>query len=137
MDRPMTPRQAAIVAAARACIGATFRLHGRAIATGLDCVGVVALAYARDRVPGGYALRGGDPARVIAAIESAGFVRVDTCRPADLLLLAPGPYQHHLAVRTDHGFVHADAGLRRVVETPGSPRWPLIGAWRAADRSPV
>jgi murein DD-endopeptidase / murein LD-carboxypeptidase len=33
-------------------------------------------------------------------------------------------------VLTDGGFVHADAGLRRVVETPGRPDATLIGAWR-------
>lgn len=121
-----------IVAAARACVGARFRLHGRAIATGLDCVGVAALAYGQERVPAGYALRGVHVDGVMAAIEAAGFVRVQAPRPADLLLLAPGPYQHHLAVLTDRGIVHADAGLRRVVETPGALHWPLIGAWRAA-----
>lgn len=121
-----------IVAAARACVGARFRLHGRAIATGLDCVGVAALAYGQERVPAGYALRGVHVDGVMAAIEAAGFVRVQAPRPADLLLLAPGPYQHHLAVLTDCGIVHADAGLRRVVETPGALHWPLIGAWRAA-----
>ena len=28
------------------------------------------------------------------------------------------------------GFVHADAQLRRVVERPGEPPWPVIGIWR-------
>jgi lipoprotein Spr len=132
MQRQLTPDPAAIVAAARACVGARFRLHGRAIATGLDCVGVVACAYGRERVPAGYALRGGAVADVVAAIEAAGFVRTDEPRAADLLLLAPGPYQHHLAILTDRGFVHADAGLRRVVEVPGFPRWPLAGAFSAS-----
>ena len=130
MPRQMTPAQAAIVAAARGCVGARFQLHGRQVATGLDCVGVAALAYGRDHVPAGYALRGGDVMTIKAAIEVAGFVRTGVPCPADLLLLAPGPYQHHLAILTDRGFVHADAGLRRVVETPGMPTWPLVGAWR-------
>ena len=123
--------EADIVAAARACIGARFRLHGRALETGLDCVGVVALAYGRERVPAGYALRGGDVADVVAAIAAAGFDRVAVPQPGDLLLLAPGRYQHHLAILTDRGFIHADAGLRRVVEAPGAPRWPLVAAWRS------
>ena len=126
----MTPDQASIVAAARACVGARFRLHGRSIATGLDCVGVAALAYGRDHVPARYALRGGDVRDVIVAIEAAGFVRTEAPAPADLLLLAPGPYQHHLAILTDRGFVHGDAALRRVVETPGVPAWPLVAVWR-------
>ena len=64
-------------------------------------------------------------------------MRVDSPHAGDLLLLAPGPYQHHLAILTDRGFVHADAGLRRVVETPGWPAWPLVGAWRMASGSPA
>ena len=127
----MTAHQAAIIAAARGCVGARFRLHGRLVESGLDCVGVAAIAYGKDRVPAGYALRGGDARGVGAAIEAADFVRVAAPAPAGLLLLAPGPYQHHLAILTDRGFVHADAGLRRVVETPDFPRWPLVGAWRA------
>ncbi len=82
-------------------------------------------------LPAGYALRGGYASDVMAAIERAGFARTGDPRPADLLLLAPGPYQHHLAIRTDRGFVHADAGLRRVVEAPGAPGWPLVAAWRS------
>jgi murein DD-endopeptidase / murein LD-carboxypeptidase len=137
MPRQPTPGQAAIVAAARGCVGARFRLQGRSVATGLDCVGVVALAYGCASVPGGYALRGADLAGVIAAIEAAGFVRIDAPYPAALLLLAPGPYQHHLAILTDRGFVHADAGLRRVVEVPGLPRWPPVGIWRVERGSPA
>ncbi len=125
----MADRVVEIVAAARACVGARFRLHGRSVETGLDCVGVVALAYARERAPAGYALRGGDVGDVMAAIEAAGFARTDALHPGDLLLLAPGPYQHHLAIRTDRGFVHADAGLRRVVETPGEPPWPTVAVF--------
>ena len=34
-------------------------------------------------------------------------------------------------VSTDPGFVHAHAGLRRVVEMPGESPWPIIGWWRA------
>ena len=32
--------------------------------------------------------------------------------------------------RTDRGFVHAHAGIGRVVETPGEPEWPVIGTYR-------
>ncbi|MDH7639574.1 peptidoglycan endopeptidase [Sphingomonas oryzagri] len=129
----MAPDEATVIAAARACVGARFRLHGRFPANGLDCIGLAAVAYGRDRVPTGYALRGGDPARVAAGIEAAGFVPVEgAARPADLLLLLPGPHQLHLAILTDRGFIHADAGLRRVVEVPGPPPWPTLGRWRVA-----
>ncbi len=57
-------------------------------------------------------------------------VRVDEAEAGDVLLMAAGPGQVHLGIRTVGGFVHADAGLRRVVERPGMPPWPLIGVWR-------
>lgn len=115
-------------------MGTPFRLQGRTPGEGLDCVGVAAAAFAIAAVPCGYALRGGDPAAVAAAVERAGLVRAAGMRPGDLLLLRPGARQLHLAVLVPGGFVHADAGLGRVVETPGVPRWPLIGAWRMTGK---
>ncbi|WP_242098503.1 MULTISPECIES: peptidoglycan endopeptidase [unclassified Sphingomonas] len=122
----------AVAAAARALVGAPFRLHGRDAAGGLDCVGVVALALQggghRVVVPSGYALRGGDPASVIARIDAV-LARAAADAPGDIVLTTTGPGQLHLAVRVAGGFVHADAGLRRVVMRPGEPPWPLLAAW--------
>lgn len=122
-----------VAAAALAVTGTRFRLHGRRPSDGLDCVGLVAHALAqggwRGEVPTGYALRAGDAARVTALLDAA-LVRGDGCRPGDVLLVAPGPAQLHLAIRTTRGVVHADAGLARVVERPGALPWPMIGAWR-------
>ena len=122
-----------IVAAARACVGARFRLHGRDPALGLDCVGLVARASGLPP-PEGYALRGGNAEAIAAAVSGSGARPIEAADAGagDLLLLAAGPAQHHLAVLTDVGFVHAHAGLRRVVETSGRPAWPVIGAWRAS-----
>jgi len=129
----MAPHEAAVVTAARACLGTRFRLHGRSRESGLDCIGLAAIAYGKSGVPAGYALRGGDPERVAAAIEALGFVpATDPPRVADLLLLRAGPHQLHLAIFTDRGFIHADARLRRVAEVPGPPLWPVLGRWRAA-----
>lgn len=122
----------AVVDRARACIGARFRLHGRDVAHALDCVGVAAHAFGIDRAPAGYALRGGDPAHAIAAID-ARLCRTDDAAPGALLLLAVAPFQLHLAIVTPAGFVHADAALRRVVEVPGLPRWPVLAAWRSRE----
>jgi len=123
-----------VVAAARAAVGARFRLHGRDPTTGLDCVGLAAWALRAGgfagTVPSGYALRGGDPARAIAAIESAGLIRMTEAAPGDLLLCASGPGQLHLAIDSGGGIIHADAVLRRVVERPGALPWPLIACWR-------
>lgn len=115
---------------ARSAVGTRFRLHGRDLATGLDCVGLAALAYGADAVPSGYALRGGDPARVAALIEARGLVAVAEPHAGDLLLCASGPGQLHLAIDSGSGVIHADAMLRRVVERPGPIPWPVIGRWR-------
>lgn len=118
---------------ARGAIGAKFRLHGRSIAGGLDCVGLAGLAYGAD-APRGYALRSGDPAAVIAGIAAAGLVRVVDARPGDLVLFRAGPGQLHLAIASEEGVIHADASLRRVVERPGMPPWPELMRWRREPR---
>ncbi|MFD1610977.1 peptidoglycan endopeptidase [Sphingomonas tabacisoli] len=118
-----------IARAAQALAGARFRLHGRSAETGLDCVGVAALATGV-RAPTGYPLRGMATATAVDWIEGAGFRAVDSGGPGDLMLLRTGPGQLHLAVKTERGFVHADAGLRRVVERPGAPEWEILGIWR-------
>ena len=123
---------AAAVAAARACIGTRFRPHGRDRAHGLDCVGVAACAYGI-AAPDGYALRGGNPGAVSRRILGHGFRRVEQPRAGDLLLIAAGHAQLHLAVMTERGFIHAHAGLRRVVETPGWPGEPVLAIFRPKD----
>lgn len=121
-----------IVARARACVGTRFRPQGRSVADGLDCVGLAGIAFAVADLPRDYALRGGSAERVDRVASRAGLIAVDVtgARPGDLLMLEAGPRQLHLAVITDRGFIHADAGLRRVVETPGRPPWPVLAAWR-------
>lgn len=122
---------ACAAAAARSAVGARFRLHGRDPATGLDCVGLAALAL-RVEVPTGYALRSSDAARVVAAIEAIGLIRAADARAGDLLLLQAGPGQLHFAIQSEAGIIHADAMLRRVVERSDVP-WPVIGRWRRKE----
>ncbi|KQM64432.1 hypothetical protein ASE75_10735 [Sphingomonas sp. Leaf17] len=122
-----------VAAAALAAVGVRYRLHGRDVEHGLDCVGLVALALAGGGartgvVPTGYGLRGGDP-DAVAAMLDARFARGSGWADGDVLLFASGPGQLHLAVRAGGGLVHADAGLRRVVLRPGVAPWPLLGAW--------
>nr|WP_217352712.1 peptidoglycan endopeptidase [Sphingomonas sp. ID1715] len=112
-----------------ALVGSRFRLHGRAPESGLDCVGVVALAT-RVPAPSGYALRGGDSGRVDAALLGAGWKRVGDAEAGDVLVMRPGPGQLHLGIKTAAGMVHADAGLRRVVERPGAIEWEVVSIWR-------
>ncbi|NWK98042.1 hypothetical protein DM806_20730 [Sphingobium lactosutens] len=118
---------------ARALVGVPFRLHGRG-RDGLDCVGLAALALGRTGVPDAYGLRSRDIGRAEEWLRAAG-LRPVACggageKPGDLALVRPGPLQLHLMVGTGTGFVHAHAGLGRVVETPGPSPWPVIGWWR-------
>ena len=122
--------------AAEALVGIRFRLHGRDPATGLDCVGLLATALAAvgrpAQWPTGYTLR----AQALPALD--GFA--ETCgladaagaiEPGDVLLLRTGPAQHHLAIAARAGaFVHAHAGLRRVVLAPPPLAWPILRRWR-------
>jgi murein DD-endopeptidase / murein LD-carboxypeptidase len=123
------------VSRARDLIGVTFRLHGRNPEHGLDCIGLAAHVFGQDRVPTGYGLRGTAADDLEAALRTAGFVRRHAMpRPGDLFIMQPGPLQLHLGVWTGSGLIHADAGLRRVVETPGWPRWRVLSIWFARKR---
>lgn len=118
-----------VVERARAMIGVPFRLHGRSEA-GLDCVGLAAVALGR-KAPCAYGLRSGDVARAEGWLRAAGLRLVTVAQPGDLALVRSGPLQLHLMIGTGAGFVHAHAGLGRVVEMPGVSPWPVIGWWRA------
>lgn len=116
------------ISRARALVGKPFRLHGRD-ERGVDCVGLVAIAYGQ-AVPGGYALRTADAGAVSGPLAVLKFRKQRIPKPGDILLLDAGPAQLHLGLWTGDSVIHADAGLRRVVETPGMPRWPIISIWR-------
>lgn len=128
----------AVVAAARSVIGVRYRLHGRDPAHGLDCVGLAAFALEagghEGAVPAGYAMRSGNRAAAVAAIDASGLMRATDARSGDLLLVQAGPGQLHLAIAGDDGLIHADAALRRVVERPGAVPWPVIGRWRIGEQ---
>lgn len=122
-----------VVARARACLGARFRLHGRDPATGLDCVGLAAWAHGLSAVPTGYRLRAGSAAMYSTLLAASGLRPVATALPGDVLLCASGPGQFHLGVASETGLIHADAGLGRVVERPGAPPWPVVSRWRPKE----
>lgn len=121
-------------------VGVPFRLHGRSDA-GVDCVGLAALAHDRagfrGALPPAYGLRSGDAGRAALWLEQAGLRAVADEAAGDVLLVRPGPLQLHLMIRVEGGFVHAHAGLRRVVEMPGPSPWAVIGAWRAVSKQHV
>jgi len=127
----------AIALAAAALIGTKFRLHGRDPRFGLDCVGLVACAFAdagRPAVaPANYALRNNDISDALLFADMAGLaICSDAILPGDVVLAKPGPAQFHLAIKgADAGFIHAHAGLRKIVSVPAPLPWPIIRHWRA------
>jgi hypothetical protein len=124
-------------ARARALVGVRFRAQGRDPEQGLDCVGLAlaACGLPAELARSDYRLRGDFRAEVGRVLDGP-FRRVlaKQRRIGDLLLMAVAEDQLHLGVLTDAGFVHADARLRRVVETPGEPHWPVIGIYRRRMR---
>lgn len=122
-------------ARARALLGTRFRAQGRSVSAGLDCVGliIVAFGFPHDGFRRNYRLRGDHIAELRDEL-GRHFRTVRYPRPGDVLLLAVARDQLHLAIRTDSGFVHADAGIGRVVETPGPPKWPVAAAFRRRSR---
>lgn len=122
-------RNEGVLARARALIGTPFRPQGRE-RDGLDCVGLAAAALGLSAARRDYALRGGDLAALETGLAEAGLRRAEARMAGDVILLRSGPGQLHLGVWTGDGLVHADAGLRRVVERPGAPPWPILSIWR-------
>jgi murein DD-endopeptidase / murein LD-carboxypeptidase len=116
---------------ARALVGTRFRLHGRDPVSGLDCVGLITRVYpAIAHPPEGYALRGGSAAGFAAMFTANGMVqREGDPHPGDVLLLQPSAAQFHLGIWSGESLIHADAVLRRVVETPGALAWSLVSGW--------
>jgi hypothetical protein len=126
--------QEKVAARARALVGVRFRPQGRSADHGLDCVGLAALAAGVPErlVPADYRLRSvaGDGVEMLHFEGRARPVAVEQAEAGDVLLVRYTPGQHHLLVLVEGGFVHAHAGLGRVVETPGTVAWPRIAAWR-------
>jgi lipoprotein Spr len=144
---PLPVRAAQIVTAVRHCIGTRFRSQGRMPGVGLDCVGValVAARAAGTDIPGvpSYQLGGDNEYQLETFLRGAGLIPVARAAPGDIWVFAPISGRRHLAVQSDgcvgdhrrHAmFVHAHAGLGRVVETAADPAWAMIGAWRFPER---
>ena len=125
------------VGRARSLIGTRFVAQGRDSATGLDCVGLIVLAYGID--PAGvrddYRLSGAHRAAILRGAERS-FRRVSRrrLRGGDLLVLQPAVAQWHLGIWTGDSLIHADIVSRRIVERPGRPEWPVAAALRPRVR---
>lgn len=135
MTRTVSPDEFAD--AAEALLGAPFSLGGRDPATGIDCVGLVAAALGGADGPSGYGLRNAAIDRHLPFAARAGFApATGASERGDLILAAPGPAQHHLLIALGEDcFVHAHAGLRRVVLHSGPIPWPTRARWRLIHES--
>lgn len=126
-----------VAARAAALVGTRFRPQGRSTALGLDCIGVIATAHEIDLadVPSDYRLRG-THAETMLTCAMRWFRRIPPrqARAGDVLIMVPAVDQLHLGIRTSSGFVHADARLGKVVETPGWPGWPVTTVLRRRSR---
>ena len=128
--------------AALTLVGTPFRFHGHAPATGLDCVGLVVAAHRAAgvvpvAVPQDYRVRDIDVVAVGVMLAAAGLVRADDAAVGDVVLCAVGHCQVHLVIAGHGAFVHAHAGLRRVVLMPGVADG-CVGRWRVGrEPSPL
>lgn len=122
--------------AAQGLVGAPFRLHGRTPETGLDCIGLlVAACAAAGRqiiLPNGYRLRSRSLPGLAGPAAQAGFApAAPPLRAGDVAMCRVNPCQHHLVIiASGNSFVHAHAGLGRVVAMHGPLPWPIVGLWR-------
>ena len=95
----------------------------------------MAMGIPEEHVRRDYDLRSADVEGVQNNLLACGMLRIapESADAGDLLLVRSGPAQLHLALLTGPGYLHADAGLRRVVEVPGPVPWPVLSAWRAPE----
>ena len=122
--------------AAEALEGSRFRLHGRDAATGLDCVGVLAAALraiGREApLPAAYRLRSRAVPGLAEIARGCGLLAADSpVQSGDVVLARIGACQFHILIALGSGrFVHAHAGLGRVVIGPFAKEWIIAGHWR-------
>ncbi len=137
MQRTRAIAGVAAVAAA-ALVGVRFRLHGRCAQHGVDCAGLIIAAYAsaghrpRD-VPDRYRRRGVPGAALRSWFHGAGFdpVAAIADQPGDILLVDSGAAHWHLLISGGGGaFIHAHAGLGRVVAGHGAFPGAVDSRWR-------
>lgn len=132
---------AGLASAVETLVGTPFRLHGRNPATGLDCIGVLAAALAAcgrpAELPNFYTLRMRALPELGEAASAAGLALcTGRALPGDVVLIRIGPCQFHLAVAVGGGeFVHAHAGLKRVVRSCLPIAWHVIQHWRLAAKT--
>lgn len=122
---------------AKSAVGVHFRLHGRSVETGLDCVGLVAYAAAplihNHIVPQNYNLRFDNINIPFEFFADSHFVHMGCQKPyeiGDIILVKPSPQQLHFIINIGPTIVHAHSGLRRIVESNHPILSPVCAVWR-------
>lgn len=129
----------ALAEAARQLVGTPFRLRGRDPGSGVDCIGLVSVCLSQiGRTPPvlpRYAMRNLDFAAFARILPAVGLrPSRSAAQPGDIVLMRPSAAQYHLAIIGPSGlFIHAHAGLRRVVEGPAPPLWASIARWHLIE----
>ena len=132
----MSDAGARLAKAALQFVGVPFRLHGRDSSRGLDCIGLLVSSLKAIGAPvsdaTGYGLRNRSIEAFLPCLTQSGFFETnDRIGAGDALIAKPGPGQHHILICLGaSGFVHAHAGLGRVVRTPGRCTWPIHSHYR-------
>lgn len=134
---------AAIVTAARECVGTPFAHQGRILNRALDCAGVAvhaARSVGLDVVePAAYS-RLPNAAMLEWWLDHQPFlarVAVGNMQPADLLLMRFTGEPQHLAVYTGDTIVHAYQAIGRVVEHGLDDKWRrrIVRVYRFMERA--
>lgn len=134
---------AAIVTAARECVGTPFAHQGRILNRALDCAGVAvhaARSVGIDVVePAAYS-RLPNAAMLEWWLDHQPFlerVAVGDMQPADLLLMRFTGEPQHLAVYTGDTIVHAYQAIGRVVEHGLDDKWRrrIVRVYRFMERA--
>ena len=130
-------RRQSIANRAEQAIDIPFRLHGRSVAKGLDCVGLVAHAISPlilgTTIPQHYSLRFGDLSAVNQFFGPFDFLSIcpsSSMMSGDIIVTAPSVNQLHFLIITGKNYVHAHAGLRRIVKSNLPVLTPIKMIWR-------
>lgn len=129
----MTPPAPAMIARrAMQAVGTPFRLYGREAGIALDCAGLVLHSVDFPNPIVKYSLKGEYLDIIGNIINQIGLnTTIAPESDGDIAVADCGWRQQHLLVRAENGWVHAHAGLQRVVHMPGPCPWPLIAVWRS------
>ncbi len=125
-----------VVAAARACLGTPFHHQGRCQGVGLDCIGLVIIAYRTagavvdDKIDYG---RRPDGKTLCESLRGYGGVIVSARQAGDVLVFRYDGQPQHVALATDaERMIHAFAPAGKVVETSVGGYWlrRLVAVYR-------